>query len=302
MRSTSTCPDARESTNLGLYTRAAEKSSARVIREYSTSFTGASRLLDRADRPHIENIYALVRIADEVVDGAAQEAGLNATEQQALLDALEAETERAVAHGYSTNLVVHGFATTARASGIDSDLTAPFFRSMRRDLSPVAFTEAELREYIYGSAEVVGLMCLRVFLRDTDPDARQRAELENGARRLGSAFQKINFLRDLSTDWQELGRSYFPGVCQGDLTESHKRELVADIEADLAAAAVTIPLLPQPCRRAVRAAHDFFAELTHRIRRTPVDSLMRTRVRVPAATRVRLLARVVVTGSERTPA
>jgi phytoene/squalene synthetase len=266
--------------DLQLYTRAARTSSARVIREYSTSFGMASRLFGPGCRSDIESIYGLVRIADEIVDGAAAEAGLSVDEQAALLDALEDETERALAMGYSANVIVHAFATVARASGIDRDLTAPFFASMRRDLSPVALGREELRSYIYGSAEVVGLMCLRVFLRGEALTDADRSLLEQGARRLGAAFQKINFLRDLGTDWLVLGRSYFPGIDPDALTENEKRELLDDIDADLDAAASAIPHLPRPCRRAVTAAHAVFRALAAELRRTPADELLHRRVRV----------------------
>jgi phytoene/squalene synthetase len=282
------------SSDLSLYSRVAHRSSSRIIRDYSTSFRMASRLLSRDVRERVEDIYALVRVADEVVDGAAEQAGLGVDRQRSLLDALEAETNAALEDGYSTNLVVHAFAITARESGFGIDLTAPFFASMRRDLSAVEFTEAELREYIYGSAEVVGLMCLRVFLRGRPTEDAKRLRLETGARRLGSAFQKINFLRDLATDWSALGRSYFPGVDPGRLTEAQKLALVADIRADLDAAGSVLPELPANCRRAVAAAHGLFSVLTERVRVTPADELLATRVRVPAGTKLAVLARTML--------
>jgi len=282
------------SSDLSLYSRVAHRSSSRIIRDYSTSFGMASRLLSSDVRTRVEDIYALVRVADEVVDGAAEQAGLGLDRQRALLDALEAETDAALADGYSTNLVVHAFAVTARETGIGVDLTAPFFASMRRDLSPVEFTEEELREYIYGSAEVVGLMCLRVFLRGRSIEESQRFRLEAGARRLGAAFQKINFLRDLATDWSTLGRSYFPGIDPGHLTEEQKLTLVADIEADLDAAGSVIPDLPANCRRAVAAAHGLFSVLTERVKATPAAELLAARVRVPARTKLAVLARTLM--------
>ncbi|MET0934261.1 MAG: squalene/phytoene synthase family protein [Mycetocola sp.] len=282
------------SSDLSLYSRVAHRSSSRIIRDYSTSFGMASRLLSSDVRSRVEDIYALVRVADEVVDGAAEQAGLGLDRQRALLDALEAETDAALADGYSTNLVVHAFAITARETGIGVDLTAPFFASMRRDLSPVEFTEEELREYIYGSAEVVGLMCLRVFLRGCSIEQSQRFRLEAGARRLGAAFQKINFLRDLATDWSTLGRSYFPGIDPGHLTEEQKLTLVADIEADLDAAGSVIPDLPANCRRAVAAAHGLFSVLTERVKATPAAELLAARVRVPARTKLAVLARTLM--------
>lgn len=278
-------------TDLSLYTTAAHTSSAGIIHAYSTSFGMATRLLAPEVRPRVEDIYALVRIADEIVDGAAAEAGLAVDDQRALLDALEADTERAMRTGYSANVVVHSFACTARAVGIDSALTAPFFASMRRDLSPVDFGSDELSAYIYGSAEVIGLMCLRAFLAGEQVPADRRSRLEVGARRLGAAFQKINFLRDLAVDWSELGRSYFPGIDPRKLTERQKLELVVDIERDLGAAADAIPELPDNCRRAILAAHGLFGELTDRIRATPAPLLLSTRVSVPTRTKLAILLR-----------
>jgi phytoene/squalene synthetase len=190
---------------------------------------------------------------------------------------------------------VHSFAVTARRVGVDASLTAPFFASMRRDLDPRRLTADEVSDYIYGSAEVVGLMCLRAFLAGEVCDARQRARLELGARRLGAAFQKINFLRDLSTDWEGLGRDYFPGIDPnnrsdpGHLSDAAKSELVADIRVDLDAAAATIGELPRGCRTAVAAAHGLFSELTDRIAATPAPQLLRTRIRVPLTVKLRIL-------------
>ena len=278
-------------TGLALYTRAAHKSSATIIHEYSTSFGMAASLLGKSIRPDIENIYGLVRIADEIVDGAAAQAGLDVSAQLALLDALERETRHAVLNGFSTNVVVHSFAETARSVGIDPDLTAPFFASMRRDLDPSPFTPEQVNEYIYGSAEVIGLMCLRVFLHDTRYSPDLRVRLEHGAQRLGAAFQKINFLRDLNADWTGLGRNYFPAISPETLTESEKYELLDDLESDLDQAAAVIPQLPANCRVAIDAAHGLFAELTERIRRIPADELLTTRISVPTAVKLRILLR-----------
>jgi phytoene/squalene synthetase len=276
---------------LTAYSRCAQRSAAKVITAYSTSFGMASRLLHRRYRSHVANIYALVRVADELVDGAAAQAGVSAGTQRRLLDELEAEVHRAISDGYSVNLVVHAFACTARAAGIRRDLIAPFFASMRRDLTADALDGDEVRDYIYGSAEVVGLMCLRVFLRDEHRDPEARRRLEEGARRLGAAFQKVNFLRDLSADWTGLGRNYFPSVRPDALTEAQKQALLSDIDDDLAAAAAVIPELPSGCRAAVAAAHQLFAALSRRLRSTPADELLRTRVRVPAGAKAGILVR-----------
>lgn len=282
--------------DLALYTRTAQLSSARIIHEYSTSFRMASRLLGPRVRTDIENIYALVRIADEIVDGAADQAGLDIDAQRGILDRLEAETERAMTEGYSSNLVVHSFAATARRTGIDQAIVAPFFASMRRDLGAVDFSASELSDYVYGSAEVVGLMCLRAFIVDTPVTEGERHRFETGARHLGAAFQKVNFLRDLSVDWGDLGRCYFPGVDPVNLSESEKLSLVAEIDADLDEAAAVIPDLPRDCRRAIIASHAIFAELTDRIRRTPAAELAERRVRVPNSVKLAILVRAIAFG------
>lgn len=268
-------------TEIGTYNQAARASSATVIGHYSTSFGLAARLLEPRVRSQVRTIYALVRIADEIVDGAASQAGLSLDEQRALLDGLERETTEAVIHGFSANLVVHAFAATARETGIDANLSAPFFASMRRDLDPAPFDSAGVAEYIYGSAEVIGLMCLRCFIQDTPRTTADLAVLETGARSLGAAFQKVNFLRDLAADRDGLGRNYFPGVSLLTMTDEEKNLLLDDMDADLAAAERVLPMLPRGSRRAVTAAHDLFARLSAKLRATPARELMSARVRVP---------------------
>ncbi|MCU1437456.1 MAG: crtBI [Naasia sp.] len=274
-------------TGAALYDSVAQETAGIVIRRYSSSFGLASRLLDRRLRPHVSNIYALVRVADEVVDGVAAAAGLPEAAVAAQLDALEAEVEAALATGYSTNLVVHAFSRTARATGFGSELTRPFFAAMRTDLTETEHTPESFRDYVYGSAEVVGLMCLAAFLDGHEP--RDRARLAEGARALGAAFQKVNFLRDLAADFGELGRSYFPGVRVDTFDEAQKLALVDDLDADLALAASILTELPAGSRRAVRAAHGLFAELSRRVRATPAARLATTRVRVPDPVKARIV-------------
>ena len=281
-------------TGLSLYDATAEATASGVIRRYSTSFGLASRLLGADVRQHVENVYALVRVADEIVDGPAAEAGLDRDAACALLDALEAETERAVGEGFSANLVVHAFARTARACGFGAELTAPFFASMRSDLDVAEHDQASFDRYVYGSAEVVGLMCLRAFVRGRHYPASTLAELEHGARALGAAFQKVNFLRDLAADFEALGRSYFPGVDVSTFDERTKARLVADIDDDLRAAGEIIPVLPASSRRAVALAHGLFAELNRRIEATPASALVRARVRVPDPVKLRIAASAAV--------
>lgn len=269
-------------TTLALYDTAARRSAARVISTYSTSFGLASRLLGREVRQHVTSIYALVRIADEIVDGPAQQAGLDCAARRDALDALERDVEHALQGGFSTNLVVHAFASTARRTGFTATLTRPFFASMRRDLEPIEnLSQSSFDSYVYGSAEVVGLMCLHAFTAGERAPHQLRARLAPGARHLGAAFQKINFLRDLGEDYAERGRSYFPGVDPGRLSETEKARLLDDIDHDLRIAGRALRHLPRGSRRAVAAAHALFTELARRLRATPAHQLVETRVRVP---------------------
>lgn len=286
-------------TGLELYTRAAERASAEVIDTYSTSFGMASKLLGKRVRQDVRNIYALVRIADEIVDGAAAQAlsgestsnsepQIAATEK--LLDDLEIETYAAIDRGYSTNLVVHAFAMTAIRVGIGREIIEPFFTSMRMDLREHEHDQASFEEYVYGSAEVVGLMCLQAFIHEREYTAEQTAAMIEGARALGSAFQKVNFLRDLAADFKLLGRSYFPGVTVENFDEKSKREIVADIASELHTSALSLPLLPADSRRAVVAAQLLFEALNKKLAKTPAEELASTRVSVSTAQKLRILA------------
>ncbi|WP_258062166.1 squalene/phytoene synthase family protein [Arthrobacter sp. B0490] len=276
--------------SLTRYDAAAFRTSAEVIRCYSTSFGMAARTLDRPTRASIEAVYALVRVADEIVDGAAAGAGVPPAGVERLLDDLERETEQAMATGYSTNLVVHAFAVTARTTGIGTDLTRPFFASMRADITQREHTQESFDLYVYGSAEVVGLMCLRAFLVGRPVTPEEDAVLVDGARHLGAAFQKINFLRDLAEDFSTLGRSYFPGVRPGSFSEADKIRLLDDIDEDLRISAAALPGLPATPRRAVALAQGLFTELAVRLRRTPAEELLRARIRVPNPVKLRILA------------
>jgi phytoene synthase len=280
-------------TRLDLYDRVAEEAASVVIRRYSTSFGLASRLLERDVRQHVENIYALVRIADEIVDGPAAEAGLDAVGAARQLNELERGTEHAIETGFSANVVVHAFALTARESGFGAEYTRPFFESMRSDLSSKRHDRESFDRYVYGSAEVVGLMCLAAFVRKEQITDAHRSSLETGARALGAAFQKVNFLRDLAADFDSLGRSYFPGVSVESFSENDKERLLNDIDRDLAVSAAVLPLLPNGSRRAVALAQGLFAELARRLRKTPASQLRTSRVRVPNPVKLRIAAGAV---------
>jgi phytoene synthase len=275
-------------TRLALYDRVAEETASIVIHRYSTSFGLASKLLGSGVRQHVENIYALVRVADEIVDGGAEEAGLDRLAAGRQLNELERETEDAMGSGFSANLVVHAFALTARDVGVGAELTAPFFESMRADLTATEHDQASFDRYVYGSAEVVGLMCLKAFLHGEGKSDEETAHLETGACALGAAFQKVNFLRDLAADFEMLGRSYFPGVSVDSFTEAEKLRLLDDIDADLAVSAEALRSLPSSSRKAVALAQSLFAELARRLRATPASSLVRARVRVPNPVKARL--------------
>lgn len=282
-------------TGLELYAATARRASAAVISAYSSSFGLASRLLPPQMRGDIATVYALVRVADEIVDGPGAEAGLDAAACGDVLDAFEREVERAMATGFSADLVVHAFAETARRVGIDTGQTAPFFAAMRRDLAPVAFQdERELRSYVYGSAEVVGLMCVRCFLGGRAlPDAQART-VARGARALGRAFQVVNFLRDLGADADTLGRAYLPGVDPAHPTEAAIGRVLDGLDGDLRIARATIALLPRDARPAVIAAHDIFAALARRIRATPAAELPHRRISVPTLEKAGIVSRAAL--------
>ena len=291
----------KEESSLVRFTQTAERAANQVIEAYSTSFGLATRMLGPRHRQHVRNIYALVRVADELVDGMTAEAGLTPPQQLETLELFIAETQRAVRLGCSSDLVIHAFAHTARQAAIDESLTTPFFDSMRTDLHSAAADTTELArfdagahaDYVYGSAEVVGLMCLRVFMRDSSHDAQTLGILEHGAKRLGAAFQNINFLRDLADDTERLGRSYLGTADR--LTDGDRLHWVQTIRDQLADASAVIPLLPRDARAAVRSALALFESLTDRVESSSIEELYRRRVRVPNPVKAGLAARALTT-------
>ncbi len=283
-------------TGLSLYTMAAQRAAREVIYSYSTSFGLATRLLGKNFQGHVENIYALVRVADEIVDGSAAQARelSKQVDPEQLLAEFEAETYRAMDTGYSTNLIIHAFAQTARAVGIAKDIVEPFFYSMRQDLTEKEHDQASFEKYVYGSAEVVGLMCLQVFMSENKYTDDEKIRLTKGARALGSAFQKVNFLRDLAADFKRLGRSYFPSVDVNNFNEETKQRLVADIDKDLRLSAESLPLLPSSARRAVAAAQLLFTQLNRQISKTSAQELINRRISVGAPQKLALLIKAVM--------
>jgi len=292
--------------SLQRYTAASEQAARQIIRAYSTSFGAATGMLGKRHRAHIRNLYALVRVADELVDGVASEARLTSEQQRARLDALEVETIAAIGCGYSSNPIVHAFAHSARLARIDESLVGPFFASMRMDIEPpsapetretegssgiIYYDEATHADYVYGSAEVVGLMCLRIFVRDEALSNERAAKLEFGAQQLGAAFQNVNFLRDLADDTARLERSYLSE--NSTITEELKAKWISTIRQQLAAAEKAIPLLPHDARAGVDCARRLFTRLTDKLEDTPVERLLSHRVRVSNPAKAVLLARSI---------
>jgi phytoene/squalene synthetase len=273
--------------SLELYSQAAEHSSNAVIASYSTSFGLATKLLAPEIRQHVRNIYALVRVADEIVDGAATEARISGgnVEPSVALDQLEAEIYKTLRSKFSTNLVVHAFAATANETGFARGIIEPFFSSMRMDLWPRKHSPESFQKYVYGSAEVVGLMCLHAFVKESDFPAEDYKQIVKGARALGAAFQKVNFLRDLSADFEKLGRSYFPGVDPKTFNENQKAQLLDNIRQDLAVASAALKFLPATSKKAVAAAQMLFTELANLIEKTPAEQMLRARISVPNSTK-----------------
>lgn len=260
------------------YDEMSHAAAGEVIGAYSTSFSLASRLLPARERRDIRTLYAVVRIADEIVDGTARQAGVDNV--RVMLDEYEKQVLAAPHECFHTDPILHAYALTARRCGFNDEHIEAFFASMRRDLVLTRYSQVELDSYVYGSAEVIGLLCLDVFLADRQVTPDQRAQMEDGARRLGAAFQKVNFLRDLAEDTHDLGRSYFQSF--GRIDDAAKTAIVAEIRSDLAAASDAIGMLPVTVRAAVLAAANLFAELTDMLDAMPASELTTTRVSVPA--------------------
>ena len=275
---------------MDLYSTLAYDTSRRITLGYSSSFGLSSRLFKGSIRPHIYAIYGLVRIADEVVDGGAT------TNAASLLDELETSTYRAIADGYSTNPVVHAFALTARQYRIDRELIEPFFASMRLDLSPQTYTTDLYRTYIYGSAEVIGLMCLKVFC---DKDSQLYIDLAPGAGALGAAYQKVNFLRDMAADYRTLGRFYFPDSTFDTFDTAAKQSVVDDIRHDFATAKPAVDHLPASAKRAVLTSYQYYYRLFERLDHASVETIKQRRVRLPAAEKLWVLLQTAATGEAR---
>lgn len=253
-----------------------------ITKRYSTSFTKGIQTLHKRFHLPIYAIYGFVRVADEIVDT------FHGYNKEKLLEDFKQDTWNAIRNGISTNPVLQAFQLTVNKYKIDDELTEAFLYSMTLDLDKKEYDEAFYNKYIYGSAEVVGLMCLRVFC---EGDSKLYDSLVEPARKLGAAFQKVNFLRDLKSDFQERGRVYFPGVDFTKFSEADKKAIEADIQADFDAAYDGIMRLPKGVREGVYAAYVYYLELLRRIEKEPASRVMQMRIRVPDWLKAILLAK-----------
>jgi phytoene/squalene synthetase len=260
--------------------------STQVTKAYSTSFSSAVKMLGPSIRQDIYNIYGFVRFADEIVDS------FHDFDKKTLLDKFEHDLYEAISSKISLNPILNSFQYTVNKYNIPNDLIASFMKSMRQDLHQQVYnSKEEYQEYIYGSADVVGLMCLKVFVNG---DNNKYNELRDGAMRLGSAFQKVNFLRDLKADFEELNRTYFPNTNLTHLDEKAKKEIIADIDADFDAAYLAIKRLPVEARFGVYTAYRYYKRLLKKLKATPSTEIKNVRIRVPDYQKLELLARCYV--------
>lgn len=263
-----------------LYNDVSFQLSKRVTWNYSTSFTLGIRTLHKDLHNPIYAIYGFVRLADEIVDT------FHDHNKEELLNRFREDTRKAIAEGVSVNPILQSFQLVVRRFNIDMDLIEAFFKSMEMDLYNHAYNANGYNEYIYGSAEVVGLMCLKVFCDGNEQEYRQ---LREPARKLGAAFQKVNFLRDMKSDFSERGRVYFPGVDFNFFTDHVKKSIEKEIEDDFSEALDGIKRLPVKARFGVYVAYIYYQALLRKIKNVPAQTIQTSRVRVPNKEKLALL-------------
>lgn len=268
-----------------LYHDVSQECSRTTTERYSTSFSSAIRLLNPELRQPIYNIYGFVRFADEIVDT------FHGHNKAVLLANFKKETYDAIAEKISLNPILHSFQLTVNRYNIDLNLIEAFFNSMEMDLDRKAYNRAGYEAYIYGSAEVVGLMCLYVFVNG---DAAAYQKLKPYAQSLGAAFQKVNFLRDVKADYSQLDRTYFPGLDFNNFTESQKREIENDIQKDFDHAYQGILMLSVKARFGVYVAYKYYLSLFRKIKRMQPTRIMNERVRIPNFHKALILLRAGV--------
>lgn len=265
---------------LKLFDKVAARCSKNITRTYSTSFSLGIYFLERKLHESIYGIYGFVRFADEIVDTFHQH------DKERLLDTFRNDTYKAIEDGISLNPVLHSFQQVVNRYHIERGLIDTFLRSMEMDLEKNRHNQLSYEDYILGSAEVVGLMCLRVFCNGNEALYQS---LKKPAMRLGSAFQKVNFLRDLHTDFHELKRTYFPNVDVRNFCEKTKAAIEADIREDFRIALDGIKRLPRGARFGVYVAYVYYRALLERIESTTGEALLRQRLSVPNHQKFRLL-------------
>lgn len=250
-----------------------------TTKRYSTSFSLGISFLDKSLHKPIYAIYGFVRFADEIVDSFH---GFNKTE---LLADFKKQTYQAIEEGISLNPILNSFQWVVNKYNIDHELIETFLQSMEMDLDKQTYDESKYELYILGSAEVVGLMCLRIFVNG---DQKEYDHLKPSAMKLGSAFQKINFLRDLKADYKELGRTYFPGINLNDFNFDTKNDIEADIDKDFQLGLEGIKQLPKNARFGVYMAYIYYYKLFKKIKSTSAQTILHERIRIPNNKKYRL--------------
>jgi phytoene/squalene synthetase len=269
-----------------LFDTVSEKCSKTVTQSYSTSFSIATKMLAGTIRQDIYNIYGFVRFADEIVDS------FHDYDKEKLFERFEQTLENALNDKISLNPILNSFQHTYHKYNIDKHLVESFMKSMRLDLHKKKYlSQEEYKEYIYGSADVVGLMCLKVFVNG---DQKQYEELKNAAMHLGSAFQKVNFLRDLKADHEDLSRSYFPNTDLSMLDEASKNEIIKEIEADFVIGFQGINQLPVEAKFGVYTAYIYYKKLLNKLKKVPSAEIKNARIRVNNYQKISLLAQCYV--------
>lgn len=269
-----------------IFDNVSNKCSKTVTQSYSTSFSLATKMLSASIRQDIYNIYGFVRFADEIVDT------FHDYDKELLFNNFTNDLELALEHKISLNPILNSFQETYHRYNIDKSLVDAFMKSMRLDLHKQNYlTDAEYKEYIYGSADVVGLMCLKVFVKG---DQEKYDSLKDSAMRLGSAFQKVNFLRDLKADFEDLSRTYFPNTDLNHLDEISKQTIIDDIESDFAAGLQGIKSLPIEAKFGVFMAYRYYSQLLKKLKKTPALEIKSARIRVPNYKKFELLTRSYV--------
>lgn len=265
-----------------LFHSVSQECSKLTTEKYSTSFSSAIKLLHPSLRPSIYNIYGLVRFADEIVDTFHEH------NKEQLLAEFKVETFKAIEQKISLNPILQSFQLTVNQYNIDPALIDAFFDSMQQDLDKTQYDLDGYQQYIYGSAEVVGLMCLYVFC---EGDKKAYESLKPSAQALGAAFQKVNFLRDLKADYEFLNRTYFPGVDFRNFTPAIKKQIEDDIAADFARAYQGIIALPVKARFGVYVAYKYYLSLFKKIKRSQPALLFDNRIRIPNYSKAFILMR-----------